>query len=87
MNYTIDSNVIYVEMDGQSILLNMESSQYYALDQVGTFIWNLMKDGRTLNEMEQEILLAYDITEQQVKNDLKIYIDELSRVGIIKDQN
>ncbi|MNW70410.1 hypothetical protein D3C74_497100 [compost metagenome] len=65
----------------------MESSQYYALDQVGTFIWNLMKDGRTLNEMEQEILLAYDITEQQVKNDLKIYIDELSRVGIIKDQN
>ncbi|SDD55535.1 Coenzyme PQQ synthesis protein D (PqqD) [Paenibacillus sp. CF095] len=87
MNYTIDSNVIYVEMDGQSILLNMESSQYYALDQVGTFIWNLMKDGRTLNEMEQEILLAYDITEQQVKNDLKIYIDELCRVGIIKDQN
>ena len=74
---------IFREIDGETVILDMESGVYVGLDDIGTFVWSLMEEGISLQNLLNETLLKYDVESQQCLDDLQEFLSELVDGGFI----
>ena len=65
------------EVDGEMVLLDMNSENYFGLDAVASDIWQLLQEGRTLQETEDALLEMYDVEPEQLHSDLKAFVGRL----------
>jgi len=86
----LDQKVIFAEsvfaqlVDDEMVLLDMESENYFGLDEVGTSIWNAMQENETLEEVFKVLLEQYDVGEEMLKNDLLNFVKKLVDNGLAK---
>jgi hypothetical protein len=85
LNQTIapSPDVISQEVSGETVLLNMASEDYFGLDEVGTRIWQLIKQTNDLQAIYQTLLEEYDVSESRMHRDLDNLLAEISRLGLI----
>ena len=72
------------EVDGEMVLLDMESENYFGLDEVGTAIWHAMQDKETLQEVLEALLEQYEVEEEVLKRDLLDFVGKLHESGLIE---
>ena len=80
---SISSDVLSQEVDGETVLLDLKSENYFGLDEVGTRIWQLLNEGSDLQNVLNTLLAEYDVDEQQLKKDLQGHIAQLVDAGLI----
>ena len=85
LNQTITQSpdVISQEVSGETVLLDLESEHYFGLDEVGTRIWQLIKQTNDLKEIYQTLLAEYDVPEDRLQQDLDTLLAEISGLGLI----
>lgn len=66
------------------MLLNLEKECYFGLDPVGTRMWEALTKGNTVEAAYQELLSAYEVDEQRLRQDLERLIDNLLENGLLK---
>ncbi len=83
----ISDNVLYQQINNECVLLDMDSEQYFGLDDVGARMWQILsEDGDT--EKALAILLAeYDTDEKTLRKDLIKLITELGNEKLISVEN
>jgi ornithine carbamoyltransferase len=79
----INSAVFAQEVDGEIVLLDMNSENYFGLDSVATDIWQLLNEGKTLEETHAALLAIYEVDEAQLKEDLETFIQKLVDDGLV----
>jgi len=72
------------EVDGEMVLLDMNSENYFGLDPVGTDIWKAMQEQETLKEVLDTLLEQYDVEEEVLKEDLSSFVKKLLENGLIE---
>lgn len=65
------------EIDGEMVLLDMNTENYFGLDGVASDIWKLLQEGKTIQQTFDALLEIYDVEPEQLKNDLEAFIDKL----------
>ncbi len=70
------SQIVHETIDGETIILNMDSGSYFSLNNSGTAVWESISSGVSLNEIDKELQRIYPNTET-VKNDLDDFIEKL----------
>lgn len=65
------------EVDGEMVLLDMNSENYYGLDSVASDIWKLLQEGKSLQETLDALIEMYDVEPDTLKNDLEGFINTL----------
>jgi len=80
---TFAETVFAQEIDGETVLLDMDSENYFGLDEVGTVIWQTMQEGLSLEEMLEKLLSVYDVEEEVLKKDLVHFVERLEESGLI----
>ncbi len=80
---SIPSNVIFRELQGEAVLLNLDTERYYALDDIGTRIWNLLSSSDTIEKVFQALFSEYDVTPEALHQDLDSLLHELLEHGLI----
>lgn len=79
----VSDEVLFQEIEGESVLLNLATEQYFGLDEVGTRIWHLLsEDGKPANVLTK-LQKVYDIDRETLQNDLAGLINELKMQGLI----
>ena len=81
---TFADTVFAQEVDGEMVLLDMKSENYFGLDEVGTAIWQAMQEKESLKEVFEVLLEQYEVEEDVLKNDLVIFVKKLKESGLIK---
>jgi len=81
---TFAETVFAQEVDGEMVLLDMESENYFGLDEVGTSIWQAMQDKETLKEVFEVLLEQYEVEAEVLENDLSSFIGKLVESGLVK---
>lgn len=81
---TFVETVFAQEVDGEMVLLDMESENYFGLDEVGTSIWQAMQENETLKEVLSELLEQYEVEEEMLVNDLSVFVKKLVDSGLVK---
>jgi Coenzyme PQQ synthesis protein D (PqqD) len=76
--------VVWREVDGQSVLLLLNSGRYFTLNETGTHVWRLLDRTATLGEIEAGLLATFDHADQGVWEDLVACIVDLAREDLIE---
>jgi len=79
----LSPDVISQEVSGETVLLDLESEAYFGLDEVGTRIWQLIKETNDLNTIYNTLLSEYDVTGERLQADLDTLFTEIEGLGLI----
>ena len=82
-NITLSPEVISQEVSGETVLLDLESENYFGLDEVGTRIWQLIKETNDLAAIYQTLLTEYDVSEERLQQDLDTLLGEIAGLGLV----
>ncbi len=64
-------------IDEEAVLLAIESTTYYSLDPVGTFIWKGFEKTTTRDEALSRVVEAYEVDEATAAKDLDELLGDL----------
>ena len=79
----LSPDVISQEVSGETVLLDLESENYFGLDEIGTRIWQLIKDTGDLQAIYDTLLAEYEVEEARLQNDLEALLGEISALGLV----
>ena len=65
------------------VLLNLDSGEYYNLDEVGTRIWELCDGVRTVSEIARCIREEFDASGDSVEQDVRTFLEELAQDKLV----
>ena len=81
---SVKDDVLFRELDGESVLLNLDNETYYGLDEVGTRIWELLSSSPSVQQAFDTMLGEYDVQPEQLREDLQKLIQDLTEQGLIQ---
>jgi len=80
----IPAQVSFTFIDEDAVLLNMQTNQYFLLDEVGARLWGLLRDGKSLRESYQVILGEYAVDPGQLEQDILELLENLKEQGLVE---
>ena len=81
---TVAPDIVFREVDGEAVILNLESGVYFGLDQVGTRIWQLIQEHGSLQKVFQTMCDEFDVRSDALERDLLGLMDELCAKGLVR---
>jgi hypothetical protein len=75
--------VVFRELDGETVILNLETGMYFGLDPVGTRIWQLCQQQGVLRSVFQSMQSEYDASAEELEADLLGLVEQLSAKGLV----
>jgi Coenzyme PQQ synthesis protein D (PqqD) len=78
--------VIVQEVEGQSVLLDIDSGEYFALNEVGGVIWDLCDGSHSLGSMVETVCAQFDAEPAVVLTDVGELLEGLSGAGLIAER-
>lgn len=81
---SISNDVLFQEIGGECVLLNMASEQYFGLDDVGTRIWQLLIEHGDISKVLTQLKADYNADEKVLENDLSKLIEDLILEGLVR---
>ena len=80
----IPQDVLFRDVDGEAVILNLATGKYFGLDQVGTRMWALLAQHKSIADCYRALLDEYDVTAEQLQRDLLNLIDNLVSQQLIQ---
>lgn len=71
-------------LKGDTVILHLGSGTYYGLNAVGSTIWNLIQEPRTIEEIRDTLLQQYEADAGECERDLLNLLDELTEAGLVE---
>ena len=79
----VNEDVLFQELQGEAVLLNLKSGIYFGLDPIGTRIWQLFAEHNALSEIAQIITDEYDVARDHCSGDLLKLVGDLEQHGLV----
>lgn len=76
--------VLFQEIAGEAVLLDLASEQYFGLDSVGTRIWQLLGENGYLQHVFGVLCEEYSVEPSQLQSDLLVLANELAQAGLVE---
>ena len=80
---SIPDGVLVRELQGESVLLNLNSGSYFGLDEVGTSMWAALTTSPSIQAACEKLLAEYEVEPEQLRTDLRGLIAKLAEAGLI----
>ena len=77
-------HVMFRELDGEAVLLNLQNEMYYGLDETGTRMWQLLTTADSVQAAMDILLEEYDVNPETLEQDLVQMITELKSHGLLE---
>jgi coenzyme PQQ synthesis protein D (PqqD) len=76
-------DVLFREIDEECVLLDLGSGTYFGLNEVGTRVWNLLREGVPEDEIVRTIADEYDNDAETIRADVRRFLTELESRKLI----
>ena len=83
---TVNPDVISQEVSGETVILDLNSENYFGLDEVGTRIWQLIGEKGDLQGIYDTLLQEYEVTEDRLMVDLEALVTQIADLGLVSLQ-
>lgn len=80
---TMTRNFLHEEIDGETIAIDLEQGEYWGINETGTFIWNMVKQGKSEHEIAIALSTNYDDPIEDVLPIIQDFIKNLKTEGFI----
>jgi len=79
----IPDEVIFRELDGEAVVLNLDTGIYFGLEAVGTRIWRLLEEHMSLRLVLDTLVEEYEAPSDRLQGDLLAFVERLNGKGLI----
>lgn len=83
MKVTIESDVLFQELEGELVLLNLANEQYFGLDNIGGRIWNLLEQDQSVDKVIESICSEYDVDLARATQDINALLEALAEANLV----
>jgi hypothetical protein len=81
--FRIPDEVIFRELDGEAVVLNLDTGIYFGLDAVGTRIWQLLEERKPLRAVLDTLIDEYEAPPDRLQRDLLAFVERLDDKGLL----
>jgi hypothetical protein len=78
------AHVLVRFLDRESVLLNLETEQYFGLDETGTRMWQLVTASSDIDAAYQELLAEFDVEPELLRDNLTDLLGRLVENGLLQ---
>lgn len=71
----------------ESAILNMKNSVYYGMNAVGTRVWNMIGEPRSIVQLRDALLDEYEVDPARCEQDLLQLLEQMRSEGLIEVRN
>jgi hypothetical protein len=82
-NVRLSQDVLFQELEGEAVLLNLKTGVYFGLDTTGTRMWQLMSENAVLSDVLCSLLKEYDVSQDRCAADLLSLVAKLGEHGLL----
>ena len=80
---SVSSEVLFQEISGEIVLLDLASESYFGLDEIGARIWGLLGEDKNQGQILDVLLQEYEVDKKTLEGDLAELMGELLEAGLI----
>jgi hypothetical protein len=78
-----NANTLHRELGGEGVLLQLDTGEYFGLDEVGERIWMLMMEDGDLIRLQARLIEEFDVEPARLASDVQTFVDELVQRRLI----
>jgi hypothetical protein len=83
-NLTVPPGVLFRDLDGEAVLLELESGRYYGLNETGTRMWLLLQEHGSVEAALHTLLDEYDVAEERLRKELLGFVGTLTSQRLLQ---
>jgi len=80
----VPDNVMFRELEGESVILDLDSESYFGLDEVGTRMWLAVTGAASIQEAFDELAREYEVEPDTLRADLGELLATLVDRGLLE---
>ena len=74
------------EVEGQSVLLDIDSGEYFSLNEVGGRVWELCDGSRSVAVIAEVLCAEYDVPPETAIADARELLESLAGAGLVVER-
>lgn len=75
------------DLAGETVILNLKTGMYYGLNALGTRIWELIQEPRSVDAIRDTLVEEYEVEPERCERDLLTLLQEMAAEGMIRVQD
>jgi Coenzyme PQQ synthesis protein D (PqqD) len=80
----VPAEVVWQRLEDQIVLLELGEGEYFALDDVGSHMWELLQDCDDVQALPRALEEIYEADEATLRRDLAVLIDKLVDADLLR---
>jgi len=80
-------NLIYKDIDNETVMLSIENEEYYNLNKLGSSIWKYIIDPISIDTLIDKLTEQYDVSRDKCKFETIEFVKKLYELKIISLSN
>ena len=72
------------DIDGEKVMMNLDKGQYFMMNEVGSRIWELIEEPKSVNTVISSLLSEYEVDKDVCENTVKDFLYKLNKADLIK---
>jgi hypothetical protein len=77
-------DIVTAEIEGKTVFMSIEAGNYYALDEVGARIWEIIENQTTVGQIIDILGSEFEVSPEVCENDTKLFLQQLLDEKLIK---
>jgi hypothetical protein len=79
----VPAHVLIRHLEGESVLLNLESERYFGLDATGSRMWELVTTSPSIDAAFEKLEQEFDVQPEMLREHLSKLLSELVENGLL----
>jgi hypothetical protein len=80
----IPDGVMMRDLQGEAVILNLDSECYFGLDEVGTRMWAALTTAPNVAAATETLLAEFDVEPDTLQGDLDEFVESLAAAGLLR---
>lgn len=76
-------DVLFQDLEGEGVLLKLETGIYFGLDRVGTRVWQLLPTHAVLADLVESLVAEFDVASDRCTADVLALAENMLEHGLV----
>lgn len=72
------------DLGGEKVMIDFDTDKYYMLKGAANYIWDIMADGITYEEICDKLLQEYDVSREVCEAEVRTFLEQMESFGFFK---
>ena len=78
------ADLVSSSLDEETVMMSVNSGKYYGLDEIGSRIWELIKQPRSVSDLCDILLEEFEVDRKQCEKDVLDFLNELAEKKLLR---